>query len=201
LRCSRLRTMEIDDTPCHRKTPENIVGCCDQALGICLYLILETALGIESFRISSVAGRSYLEPSKQQQTSMPKKFGISRKACRPDQRLFVGYRGKQSMGPYAGKADTAAVTASASAKAHCRCALLKNSPDLMSTPLLLPLAVRENERNQLGKRSLRLRVKSEADCLISGSIFLGIRLRKDSTVSFSWHGFFKAGSVPWQSTP
>lgn len=73
-----------------------------------------------------------------------------------------------------------------------RRALLKNSPDLMSTPLFFPLATRERTNViSLGKGILRLRVKSETDSLISGSMFLGIRLRKDPMVSPSWQGFPK----------
>lgn len=41
----------------------------------------------------------------------------------------------------------------------------------------------------LGKGSLRLRVKSDADCLASGSIFLRIRLRKCSIALPDWHAF------------
>ena len=42
--------MSADHTPCHRKTPEDIVGCRDQALRIMSFtFVLETASGIEIF--------------------------------------------------------------------------------------------------------------------------------------------------------
>jgi hypothetical protein len=41
----------------------------------------------------------------------------------------------------------------------------------------------------LAKGSLRVRVKSAADCFDPGSIFLGIRLRKNATVSATWNEF------------
>ena len=55
--------------------------------------------------------------------------------------------------------------------------MLKNIPDLISTPAFLPLELRKRIKVIiLGKVSLRLRVKCETDCLRAGLMDLGMRL-------------------------
>lgn len=81
-------------------------------------------------------------------------------------------------------------TSCASGHSPLRRAHLKNSPDLISTPLLVPPAARDRMKAMsLWKGSFRLRVKSLAERLASGSMTLGIRLQKDATMGLSWHDF------------
>jgi len=81
-------------------------------------------------------------------------------------------------------------TSSASPQSPLRRADWKKSPDLISTPLHFPLEVSDKMKvMSLGKGSFLLRVKCVAEPFAAGSIFLGIRFRKDVKMLGSWHEF------------
>jgi hypothetical protein len=67
-------------------------------------------------------------------------------------------------------------------------AFRKNSPDLTSTPLVLPLATMDRIKvMSFGNGSLLSREKSLNDSCFVGSIFWGMSLRNFCVYSLSWH--------------
>jgi hypothetical protein len=67
---------------------------------------------------------------------------------------------------------------------------LKNNPDLVSTPLLLPLAARERIKTiNAEKGNFRFRVKSLGFFLCSEPILLGKMFNIFWKSKSNWHGF------------
>jgi len=134
---------------------------------------------------------------------MPKKFGISRQKLVGQTNGFLLDIAENS--PWdliAGKADTAAVDGlGIGPKPTALRAFEKLARFDVYSLALAAGGKRENERKQLGKRELAAAGKvrgrlSDFRINISGD---KIKKRFNGVVQLAW--FFKAGSVPWQSTP
>jgi hypothetical protein len=187
--------MNADNAPGYRKASEHIVGGRDQALGIVTFpFVLEAALRVEFFTVlfrcrkivlGAIEGEDRHPMPKKEWIARPKAVcqinGISENIAKDGPRHFAAGMGQRAA---VDGSDIRPKTAT-----PCR---LEEFPDLMSTPWLFPLAARERIKAvSFEKGSFRLRVKSLSDCLAPGSMFWGIRLRKDATGLASWHGFLK----------